>query len=129
MRSDVPVTLICAVAATRRTRFATPALAAETAAVAAVGLTFSRSPPAAVTAMFAVAEVVSKDPPIWPVPFTAITAVADTGLVLLAVAVADADIFDVAETYFIAAGPTLAVAIDAVRFAAGIAPVSNDLLP
>jgi len=122
------VTLICAVAATRRTRFAAPALDAETAAVAAVGLTFSRSPPVAVTAMYAVADSVSSDPPISAVPFTAIAAVAATGLILLAVAVADVDKLDVAETYFIAAGPTLAVATEAVRFAAGIAPVSSDLL-
>lgn len=124
----MPVTLICAVAATRRTRFAAPELDAAMAAVAVVGLTFSRSPPVAVTAMLAAADTVSSDPPIWPVPFTAIAAVASTGLILLAVAVADAEMLGVAETYFIAAGPTLAVATDAVRFAAGIAPVSSDLL-
>ena len=124
----MPVTLICAVAATRRTRFAAPELDAAMAAVAAVGLTFIKSPPVAVTAMLAVADAVSSDPPISAVPFTAIAAVAATGLILLAVAVADAETLDAAETYFIAAGPTLAVATDAVRFAAGIAPVSSDLL-
>jgi len=124
----VPVTLICAVAATRRTRFAAPALDAAMAAVAVVGLTLSRSPPVAVRAMLAVADAVSSDPPIWPVPFTAIAAVASTGLILLAVAVDDAEMLGVAETYFIAAGPTLAVATEAVRFADDIAPVSNDLL-
>ena len=122
------MTLICAVAATRRTRFAAPELDAETAAVAVVGLTFSRSPPVAVTEIFAVADAVSSDPPISAVPFTTTAAVAATGLILLAVAVADAEMLGVAETYFIAAGPTLAVATDAVRFAAGIAPVSSDLL-
>ena len=122
------MTLICAVAATRRTRFAAPELDAAMAAVAAVGLTFSKSPPVAVTAMFAVADAVSSDPPISAVPFTAIAATAAIGLILLAVAVADVDKLDVAETYFIAAGPTLAVATEAVRFAAGIAPVSSDLL-
>ena len=60
----MPVTLICAVAATRRTRLAAPELDAAMAAVAVVGLTFSRSPPVAVTAMLAVAEIVSSDPPI-----------------------------------------------------------------
>ncbi len=70
------MTLICAVAATRRTRFATPALDAETAAVAAAGLTFSRSPPVAVTAMLAVADAVSSDPPISAEATTAIAAVA-----------------------------------------------------
>ena len=122
------MTLICAVAATRRTRFAAPALDAAMAAVAVVGLTLSRSPPVAVRAMLAVADAVSSDPPIWPVPFTAIAAVASTGLILLAVAVDDAEMLGVAETYFIAAGPTLAVATEAVRFADDIAPVSNDLL-
>ncbi len=47
---------------------------------------------------------------------------------MLAVAAAVAPVLAVAEKYFIAAGPTLDVATDAVRFAAGIAPVSNDLL-
>ena len=47
---------------------------------------------------------------------------------LPAVAVADAEMLAVAEAYCIAAGPTLADTIDAVRFAAGIAPVSSDLL-
>ena len=61
-------------------------------------------------------------------PFTAIAAVAATGLILLAVAAANAEMLGVARKYFIAAGPTLAVATEAVRFAAGIAPVSNDLL-
>ena len=128
MRSDVPVTLICAVAATKRTRFATPALDAEKAAVAAVGLTFSRSPPVAVTAMLALADAAVKKPTIWPVPFTAIAAVAASDLVLLAVAIADTDMLDVAKTYFIAAGLTLAVKTEAVRLAAGIAPVRSDLL-
>ena len=123
----MPVTLICAVAATRRTRSATPALDAAMAAVAVVGLTLSRSPPVAMTVMLTVAASVSNDPPISAVPFTAIDAVAATGLILLAVAVADAKMLGMAETYFIAAGPTLAVATDAVRFASGIAPVSNDL--
>ncbi len=124
----MPVTLICAVAATRRTRFAAPELDAAMAAVAVVGLTFSRSPPVAVTAMLAVADAVSSDPPISAVPFTAIAAVAATGLILLAVAAADAEMLGVARKYFMAAGPTLAAATEAVRLASGIAPVSSDLL-
>ena len=76
MRPDVPVTLISAVAETCLTRFAAPELEAETAAVALVDLTFNRLPPSAVIAILAVALVVSKEPPIWPVPLTTIAAVA-----------------------------------------------------
>ena len=80
----MPVTLICAEAATRRTRFATPALDAAMAAVPVVGLTFSSAPPVAVTAMLAVADAVSKEPPISAVPFTAMPADAAASLCRLA---------------------------------------------
>ena len=127
MRSAVPVTLISAVAETCLTRLAAPALVADTAAVALVGFTFNSAPPDAVIAMLAVALAVSKDPPISAEPVTTIAAAALAKRTRLAVDVADIDILANAETYLIAAGPTLADAIDAVRFAVGIAPDKTSL--
>ena len=80
------------------------------------------------TATLAVADVLSESPATVAVPAMTTAADASSERNLPAVAVADVDTLDVAETYFIAAGPTLAVATEAVRFAAGIAPVSSDLL-
>ena len=76
MRSDVPVTLISAVAETFLTRLAAPALVADTAAVALVGFTFNKLPPSAVIETLAVALAVSKDPPISAAPLTTRSAVA-----------------------------------------------------
>lgn len=76
----------------------------------------------------AVADVVSTSPRITAVPLMITAAVAAAWWILLAVAAAVAPALAVAETYFIAAGPTVAVATDAVRFADDIAPVSSDLL-
>jgi hypothetical protein len=119
------VTLISAVAETCLTRFAALDADAETAAVALVGFTFNRLPPTALMATPAEAEAVSKEPPISAVPDTTIAAVASTERTRLAAAVFDNETLTAAETYLIAAGPTLADAIDAVRFAAGIAPAKT----
>lgn len=80
------------------------------------------------TATLTVADVFSESPATVAVPAMTTAANASTERNLLAVTAAVAPTPAVAETYFIAAGPTLAVAIDAVRLAAGIAPVSTDLL-
>ena len=114
--------LISAVAETCLTRLAAPELEAETAAVALAGFTFNRSPPDAVIATLAVALAVSKDPPISAVPDTTIAAAASTERTRLAAVAFDNETLAVAEAYCIAAGLTLADMIDAVRFAAGIAP-------
>ena len=122
----VEFTLVLAVAAHWRKRTALPDVAADMVAAALVGRNF-RQTALAVTATLAVADVLSESPATVAVPAMTTAADASSERNLPAVAVADVDTLDVAETYFIAAGPTLADAIDAVRFADGIAPVSNDL--
>jgi hypothetical protein len=117
----VEFTLVLAVAAHWRKRAALPDVAADMAAAALNGRIFWQAA-LAVTATLAVADVFSESPTTVAVPAMTTAADASTERNLPAVAVADAEMLGVADAYCIAAGPTLADMIDAVRFAAGIAP-------
>ena len=85
-------------------------------------------PPAALTATCAAPVVVRKKPSDSALALIAISAVAVVPLYCKLAAVPDALIVADADAYFTIAGLTAALAIDAVRFASAIAPVSSDLL-